>query len=333
MIKHLKDDKWFKQQQSLLLWMANTKYGRDLLSIPKDYGRIIDITKQHVTWLADIQKDKIIKVSNFKSRAPYGKVIRENWKEFQEYAKEYYRIFYRKPILFPVIPVLGFAFTVSTFFPDADPETATVDGRVGRSVVTEAWTTIRTSAGNSVQDAETSGRSAWIQTSTTTDQFNEMWRGIYLFDTSSIPDTDTIDSAIWSLMTVDRARTLLSTTNVRLTTSNPASDTSLVTGDYANVGTAAIATDVAWDSFTNEVYNDITLTDLTVISKTGVTKLGTRMQADADDAQPTWGSDDQIYIQPYLADNAGTTKDPKLAVTHSAAAVVAAVNHWLLMGV
>ena len=41
--RRLNEDKWFFINQPLLLWLANTDYGRDLLCIPKQYNEIIDI--------------------------------------------------------------------------------------------------------------------------------------------------------------------------------------------------------------------------------------------------------------------------------------------------
>lgn len=93
-MKLIKEDLWFKQQQRMLLWMANTDYGRDLLCIKKKFPKIIEIGKNHITCLSNIKKVNglyhIQKTTAFKVGAKWANVIRYRWPEFQQYAQVYY---------------------------------------------------------------------------------------------------------------------------------------------------------------------------------------------------------------------------------------------------
>lgn len=100
----------------------------------------------------------------------------------------------------------------------------------------------------------------------------------------------------------------------------PASDSSLVTGDYDNFGTTRYATDLTLAGMTTGQYNDWTLnaTGLAAISKTATrTKFGIRIDDDIDNTAPTWASDKFAQCSASSANAAGTTEDPKLVVTHS----------------
>ena len=42
------EDIWFEDQQFILLQLANTDYGKDLLCIPREYKNIFKIGKNHI---------------------------------------------------------------------------------------------------------------------------------------------------------------------------------------------------------------------------------------------------------------------------------------------
>jgi len=315
-MKKINEDKWFQTQQGLLLWMANTENGRDLLGIDKRLPRIKAIGKNFIAWTIEFLQDKgEIRKFQYRTGAKYADIIRIRWAEFQEYAQYYYAQ-NKSPILFPVAPVFNFAYAVSTFYPDPSPETTTVDGRIGRTGVSESWATIRTTTGNDAQDAETSGRSAWYATTLGGGAWSSMYRGIFGFDLTTL--VGEIISANLSLMTIDRAITFPGGThNVRITTSTPASNIALVNGDYLQVGTSSVITgsDPNVLDFTNEVYKVFALNALGLAQLTTIANFGVRMANDADNTEPTSTADKQAYIQTYFADNATLAKDPKLEVT------------------
>ena len=233
---------------------------------------------------------------------------------------------FRFPVLFPVAPAPGFNYTHTTYFPDADPETNTVDGMVRRSAVDEAFGTVRSGAGTVVQD-DLVNANVIINTSGTTNQFEQIARGMALFNTADIADTDTIDSATCGFTAGGSFTGLV--VSMSLTTSSPASNTSIATGDYADEVTNDMvkqATDIAVSSWDvgGVNYNTYTLnaTGLGNISVTGISKFGIKVANDVDNSAPTWGASLAGGITVQFAEQTGTAKDPKLVVTHSAAAVI-----------
>ena len=99
--------------------------------------------------------------------------------------------------------------------------------------------------------------------------------------------------------------------------STPASNTNFVTEDYDQFGTTAFIT--YWN-ITNAVvdsYAEFTLnaSGLSNISKTGVSRFGTRSKNDIINVEPS-GSSVTAY-RVYKANHTGTTKDPLLTVTYA----------------
>ena len=87
-------------------------------------------------------------------------------------------------------------------------------------------------------------------------------------------------------------------------------------GDYEQIGSTVFG-DFAiagWDQ-TDATYNNITLTNFTGISKTGITKFATRNSRDTDDVAPTGNN----FIYSSFAERTGTASDPKLTGTSAVA--------------
>lgn len=340
--KRVNENQWFETQQPLLLWMANQKYGRELLGIDRNFPKIIEISKKHITGhlgYEKLGKDTYLhrKISDFRVGAKYANIIRYRWKEFQEYAQAYYRIHDKvlgnTPVMFPVVPQWGFAYVTSTFYPDADPETTSSDTNLARAGVSEIYATIRGGAGTGFEESAATSITPRLDATITTDQYSQMNRANFLFDTSSIPDGDTVDSTTFSL--VFAAKTDQLSQSYNLTSTSPASNTAGAAADYnlANFGTTKFSTDKTLTDITADdaTYNDWALnaSGLSNISKTGVSKFGLRFAGDIDNTTPTWVSGHTARTTTNFADQTGTTKDPKLVVVHGGAAA----NHWLLMGV
>lgn len=324
----LNEDVWFQRYQKLLLWMANQKSGRDLLCIPKEYGQIIDISKRHVTFDNGFGQ----KISDFRVGAKWANVIRSRWVEFNEYAKYYepkgwvfpwemFQPVWAKSIL--GVPVL--LNTVTTVFPDPDPETTTVDGLVFDNQPDATFANKRSAAGDGAQPSAASNNTPLLGSAGTTDQYAQIWRNVYLFDTSSIPDTDTISAATLSVFgTADKTDNF--SQSATIVQSAPASNTNLVAGDYALANwtmTQQNNTDISIASWTINAYNDFDLnaTGQGNVSKTGVSKFGMVFSGDRTNTAPAWSASLNAFIGTYFADQALTTNDPKLVVTHAAAAV------------
>lgn len=200
--------------------------------------------------------------------------------------------------------------TVSTFYPDASPETSSVDGYTYKS---GGGTYASVHDASNADDATDNGTSQTLRNNTSF----EVLRMIFVFDTSSIPDTDTIDSAVASFYP-SAAGSSANSESVSLVEATTASNTALAVGDYDGYGTTKLASDITMASWSTGAYKDFTLngTGIALISKTGTTKLGLRTSGDVSNTAPTGANTAGVYF----ADQTGTTNDPKLVVTHSASA-------------
>jgi hypothetical protein len=311
--KPLARDVWFKAHQSLLLQMLRTNYGRDLLCVDKALPLIDQISHRHIS----CQIEEFTRWSEFRVGAKYGNGIRYRWQEFLEYA-EYLvdRELDRSRAIAKLygVPLIAGG-SVTTLSPDPSVESTTVDGYAERDTNTgETWTTTRDGAGTSANDSGTEALEHLFLGGTR----RLFRRRAILFDSSSIPDDDTIDSAILSLwyteVTDDYAGGATALVSVSL-----ASNTAVASGDYAiaNWGTTRFSTDEDYTGITTGQYTAITLNSdgLANISKTGITDIGTRNALDVDDGDPAADGDSKTKLS--SADETGTTQDPKLAVTHT----------------
>lgn len=202
--------------------------------------------------------------------------------------------------------------TVSTFYPDADAE----DGHCSRNGVTESWATIIAGAGTLSNDSGDNeyvcymlyNGSNWIY----------LRRGIFMFDTSSIPDTDEVSAGTFSIYVTTNDDE--HSQSISLVLSNPASDTALVAADFGTFTMTKQAADVAQSSISTSQYNDWTLnaTGRGNVNKTGLTKFGLVFSGDADSSEPPGVANSSAIICD-MNEKAGTGTDPKLVITHAAA--------------
>lgn len=211
--------------------------------------------------------------------------------------------------------------TTSTFYPDASPESTSVDGYVrsnsgGANTFLTDHDSISSTGSNDTQNE------LYVIARPSE---NPIWRSFALFDTSSIPDTDTIDSATISLQ-ADTSYGNANSAEIVIVDSFPASNTAIAAGDMDafDLHQDTVYSRVELSAITLDVYTDFTLDSngIANISKTGVSKFGMRVSLDADlDAGHTGTiptNSNGVHFE--SADNGGTTMDPKLVVVHSAAA-------------
>lgn len=215
--------------------------------------------------------------------------------------------------------------TTSTYFPDAGNGNTTCDNSPINTGSSSSFSTIRNGAGTGLGGSGVNLNLGDIEMTTTTDQFDQIVRSIMTFDTSSIADTDSIDSGTLSLAGngSDPNNTLSPAQAIAIGGATPAANNNIVAADYAQVGSTRYAdadiTTVAWDPVDGH-YNTWTLNaaGLAAISVTGISKFCTRMKADMDNAAPTWASNGRENVIARSADQTGTTSDPKLVIVHTA---------------
>lgn len=224
--------------------------------------------------------------------------------------------------------------TTDTFFPDASSN----DGGAGRRANT---------GGNDAADWASSQGNATAEAVDDTSAFLGIYIGVGIryttthryildrivfgFDTAAIPDGNTIDSATLSLFpqSAGEIENDVSTGNddVFIVEATPASDTNLVVGDYDAIGDSVAApthrsNDIAFSALNGTAYNDFILNagGLTFVDATGVSNFGMRTGDDITAEPSGFANGDGNRWVAESSEEAGTTKDPKLVVTHSEAA-------------
>jgi RHS repeat-associated protein len=219
--------------------------------------------------------------------------------------------------------------TTSTYYPASGYLNSPVDGPVqnaGSSGV--SWSTVRSSSSGNWTGPDSSSGSMIKVTGHQSENQYAIVRSFFLFDTASLPDTDVISSATLSVYMHARSTSqpLATTSDHSLVVlqSSPAANNNLVNDDYDQVGSINSPTEGSDryhidDDFTMNQYNNISLngTGIGWISKTGITKLGSRHTADVDNVQPTQQNGAWSGINIYFADQTGTTQDPKLIIQHT----------------
>jgi hypothetical protein len=234
--------------------------------------------------------------------------------------------------------------TTSTFYPDADSETSSVDGGVITNITNpgESWSTIQGRAtGTGVTESAANGYDVYIIHATTSNQFRYLGRAFFLFNSSAIPDGDSISSATVSIYSSAIDNSPAQT--YALVASNPASNTAITTGDFDAFSSTLLAPEIAGSAITINQYTHFALNSdgLNNISKTGISKFGLRLKSDNDNTAPTWVSGNAAGWLTHYADTAGTTQDPSLVVEHAAGAYgyantvlgVAPANIGKIMGI
>ena len=356
--KPIDEREWFQLFQPLLLEMANTDEGRELLCIPAEYGKIEKFSKNAVQWRTGafwIDDDGFIQEewkADFRVGAKWGNVIRYKWREFCKLAKTFYEKEYMGMKVYrPVLSVRGelvAAHATDPSYPDAHTESTTVDGDV-RNVVygSSTWAATRGASAGNQPDHSDDARSYWAGASDSYyggggGHFVSFERGFCLFDTSGLRGVTvtaaTLSMHVWHTEDDDADATAY----ISIVETAPASDTALVDGDYIKCGLASVGGSFSLDSPVElsdtrydigdmgdphpadvDAYIDWVLNadGRSAINTTGVTKLGGRHGHDITNHPTTvqTGTTTALYwsyIYCDMADQTGTSDDPKLVVTY-----------------
>lgn len=212
-----------------------------------------------------------------------------------------------------------------TVYPDADPESTSVDGFAARIVTSESWATIKAGAGTQADDTSANFLNAGFSAAATTNRWAALYRSFLLFDTSALGSGAIITGATLSLYIRAKLDQASNAPTSDIYTSTPASNTAIVAADFTQAGsTSQTGAAKAYAAHTVGAYNDFVFnaTGLGNISPTGVSKFAWReAKFDVGSSTPTWGSatTSGIFSAQY-AESAGTTQDPKLVITYTAPA-------------
>lgn len=316
--------KWFKENQNLLTWMANTDYGRDLLVIDKKYPKVIEVGTSYIK--CQIESGQYL--YDFRTHHKWVKAVTYRWREFQFYSQYYQKVV---PILsYSRLGNLHLVATTTTAYPDpGDPGTTTCDAVMYRNN-TEDWASIVNGAGSGVLSiTAATGEFTRIDTPNGS-QWNVLTRSHFGFDTAAVPDSETVDTATASFFGVSKANAGVwgdSDFGLSLVAHTPGSQTTAAASDFnvATYGSTKFASDIAYSAFSTVAYNDMAMNSSgkAAINKTGVTSLGGRNPADIAASLTHTGNSGQSNMIVIFADTALTTTDPKLVVVSSTATVQA----------
>jgi hypothetical protein len=213
--------------------------------------------------------------------------------------------------------------STATFYPDADPETTSVDGYAANTPgVDDTWSAFHDAAAGSASSDDAGvmivgayyGSTGWAG----------ILRAFLLFDTSSLPDGATITAASLHLYgdhfnpKIDSPGAA-SEPQLDVVGSTPASDTAIDVNDFPNIGTTRYAAGTDFSSLVDDGWNVIALnaTGIAAISLAGITKLGLRVNCDTDNSEPdsSLGFDARFF--PSTADNSNSARKPYLEVTYT----------------
>jgi len=208
--------------------------------------------------------------------------------------------------------------TQSTFNPDADPETSSVDGYVNHVSAEDSWANIHGGVGTGVN--ETSYLYARISSDGISPNYYWIRRGILTFNTATIPDGESVTAATLSLYGNTLYNDFAEDPSVNIYLAAPANSNALAAGDYNSLGTTAYCdTPITHATFVTNDYNDFLFnaTGRAAISNTVASCFGLReVNMDVANSAPTWAADSTSGFKFWDADNDDNGKVPKLVVTH-----------------
>jgi hypothetical protein len=318
----LNEDIWFWRFQPLLLRLANTDTGRDLLCLEKHPFPIVELRKNTATYFLGEQDGQYVFMADTRIGAKWANVIRYRWQEFVRYAVRYGG--WNQPLTKDWNPSLApIAASPEILYPDAHPESTTADGTVTHTQ-SAIWTTLVNGAGTSSRGDNESPEYAWNVTSiATANQYGELYRYLLGFDSSGLSPGAVISAATLSLKGESKITALGGSEVLNIYASAPASNIQIVTGDFNSFGSTAFAdTGITIASFSTSAYNAWVLNSsgLTHVTK-AVDYFGSLDATyDAADSQPPHlGGTQSDAFKIHQADASGTASDPKLVITYTLA--------------
>ena len=228
--------------------------------------------------------------------------------------------------------------TTLTAYPQPSTGTAPIDGQTEKayglgSGVTFA--TLRGDAGGSVDNTGGAGDTL-VGSDNVTDKYRLLYRFGSGFNTSSI-GSDNVDTATLSFFSRPAGAGIgLGDTNGQIVDFNPADGSLFAAGDHVSYGTTLFSdTSILISTMdASAAYYDFPLnaSGIANINGAGNSYYGRRLQWDVENNfTGTWASDNSSNWQSWAADDAGTTRDPKLVVEHSAVAATAIGEEYIII--
>jgi hypothetical protein len=227
-------------------------------------------------------------------------------------------------------PQLSFGFSTLTAYPDPGTGGPTGSATVERGASNESISTIRAGAGSYASSTDNPNWVIGFQSDNTqaaAGKLRALDRFLMTFDTSGLTAAATISAAVLSIYgnsKLDAGTAVTPDVNIYLPTPSVNYNFSVNDFNIANWGsTAQCDSAITYAGWNTAAYNDFTLnaTGRGNISKTGISKFGCRnANYDVADVSPGAMTNNTSHsLLGYLANETGTTKDPKLVVTYTVA--------------
>ena len=329
----LNEQLWFPRLQDVLVTLANTQEGKDLLCIDDLGLPIVRLAKNEVRYDASKELGPRTYISDFRVGAKWGNIIRYRWQEVKkaidrmslEYLLALPKHVVSEQGLFVPVPAGAASLTA---YPDPDPESTTFDGNVARQVYAATWTSLVTGAGTE-NNSSTGGLTVCQQLASNNSSgqpnASNWWQCVrsgILFNTSALTVSATVSAATISIRGNEKRDDLSIAPNSDIYTFAPASNTGLVNGDYSNFGgVSQTGSPITYANWSASAYVSFTLngTGRGNVSKTSISKFGCRnANYDVANSNPgNWVGYGRSTHGGRSADYSGTTSDPKLVVTYS----------------
>lgn len=326
---------WFEKHQKLLLWLLNTpivsSWFRSKLRIKDEVENIAyrkvklskveiaRITPNAIFWIQNKKKRKV--GFDIRTHDKFSKRLFLSFKPLWSLIHCWDTIFANN-----LNPKWNLGFdNFGPLYPAAGANSP-VDGFTSRGGVDEDWATLRGGAGNAADVTGTQFLVQGLSASTTSNQYSQINRGHFLFDTSVIGAGATIDTAVISLWSNSKLNQLSGGASANsacvIVQSTCAATNTLANSDYGQTGSTDFGQSVAQSSITDSAYNDITLnaSGEANIDVAGISKFATRSLWDLNNTTTglTWSSEGVQGWFAATADTADTTNDPKLTGTFTA---------------
>src|SRR3990167_345313 len=330
---------WFDEHQGFLLWLSNTRAGRDMLCIRRDVPQNHSVVRlrphgfdtvlrgprenfHHALWgLREAAREgRPVEIrADFRCRPRIANRLCHSWVRNVP-AWNRYLVDTWDHVGSPFRMRPAFAASPLTVYSEPWGGGNSCDGETSRSVTNEAWATIIAGAGSTSSDALNSVHIVYIGSGTTA--WNVVTRGLFGYLTSTIGETSTINTGTISLYGNSKSDNLVATPNVNIYGATPASNTAVAAGDFVLTQSTAFSTAITYAAFNAAAYNDFVLnaSGIAAISKTGVSNFsGKNANYDVGATEPPYIASQISLLRVYGADFFGTTSDPKLVVTYTAA--------------
>lgn len=213
------------------------------------------------------------------------------------------------------LPLIGL--TTHDFYPDAHPETTSVDGEAYRGPRDESFATGRAAAGDASQDSNSTDDCIRIDTTNlSTNSFSPILRGMFLVDGSALTADATVTAVDFKIYVNSKNDVLSQSLDV--CTCTPGSNTAIVTSDYnianhSDVSQISSPPTIASISTGAYLTLGMNATGIGNFSKTGVSKYSTRGSSDRANSAPTWASTSNAKLNINFAESA--SNKPTYTVT------------------